>query len=150
MEVKPKDITAENDVIHIQWNDGHYSKYPLDFLMKYAYGKERGQVAPPHCNVKNVELDYQKFHDKKDFMNELGKILQKYGLVVVRNRGLDTEDIINDFGGDVVETCFGRIEDLMVNNTTNKNNDQLGYTNSPVDLHTDLPYIDNPPNYQLL
>ena len=56
-------------------------------------------------------------------MNEVSGMIKNYGLVVVRNRGLDTEEIIQDFGGDVVETHFGRIEDLMPNNTTNKNND---------------------------
>ena len=38
---------------------------------------------------------------------------------------------------------FGRIEDLRPDNTTNKNTDQLGYTNAGVDLHTDQTYLSN-------
>ena len=53
-------------------------------------------------------------------------------------------------GSDVIHTHFGRIEDLMTNNTTNKNTDQLGYTDAPVHLHTDQPFIKNPPGMQML
>lgn len=38
----------------------------------------------------------------------------------------------------IVETHFGLIEDLRTDNTTNKNNDQLGYTDAPVDVHTGM------------
>jgi hypothetical protein len=48
----------------------------------------------------------------------------------------------------VVPTHFGRIEDLRTDNTTNKNTDQLGYTNAAVDLHTDQPFIASPPRFQ--
>ena len=43
---------------------------------------------------------------------------------------------------------FGDIEDLRTDNTTNKNNDQLGYTNAAVELHTDQPFIADPPHFQ--
>lgn len=45
----------------------------------------------------------------------------------------------------MVETHFGRIEDLRTDNTTNKNNDQLGYTDAAINLHTDQPFIADPP-----
>jgi hypothetical protein len=48
-------------------------------------------------------------------------------------------------GASVVETHFGRIEDLRTDNTTNKNNDQLGYTDAAINLHTDQPFIADPP-----
>jgi hypothetical protein len=48
-------------------------------------------------------------------------------------------------GASVIETHFGRIEDLRTDNTTNKNTDQLGYTDAPVNLHTDQPFIADPP-----
>ena len=48
-------------------------------------------------------------------------------------------------GASVVETHFGRIEDLRTDNTTNKNNDQLGYTDAAINLHTDQPFITDPP-----
>ena len=53
-------------------------------------------------------------------------------------------------GASVVETHFGRIEDLRTDNSTNKNTDQLGYTDAPVNLHTDQPFIAHPPGMQML
>ena len=50
----------------------------------------------------------------------------------------------------VIPTHFGRLEDLRTDNTTNKNTDQLGYTDAAVNLHTDQPFIENPPQLQLL
>jgi gamma-butyrobetaine dioxygenase/trimethyllysine dioxygenase len=47
-------------------------------------------------------------------------------------------------------THFGYIEDLRTDNTTNANTDQLGYTSSAVELHTDQPFLETPPRYQLL
>lgn len=50
----------------------------------------------------------------------------------------------------LVGTHFGRIEDLRTDNTTNANTDQLGYTDAAIDLHTDQPFLPEPPRYQLL
>ena len=50
----------------------------------------------------------------------------------------------------VIETHFGRIEDLRTDNSTNKNTDQLGYTDAAIDLHTDQPFLDDPPRLQVL
>jgi gamma-butyrobetaine dioxygenase len=47
-------------------------------------------------------------------------------------------------------THFGRIEDLRTDNTTNQNTDQLGYTNAAINLHTDQPFIPDPPRFQRL
>ncbi|KAJ3098797.1 hypothetical protein HDU97_003713 [Phlyctochytrium planicorne] len=79
--------------------------------------------------------------------------LDRFGAVVVKARGLDTEVILNDFlpaGKDVIHTHFGRIEDLRTDNTTNSNTDQLGYTDAAVEVHTDQPFIPNPPGFQML
>ena len=53
-------------------------------------------------------------------------------------------------GLELFRSHFGRIEDLRTDNTTNQNTDQLGYTDAPVDLHTDQPFLDEPPRYQML
>eukprot|EP01087_Luapelamoeba_hula_P024559 TRINITY_DN9400_c1_g1_i2.p1 TRINITY_DN9400_c1_g1~~TRINITY_DN9400_c1_g1_i2.p1 ORF type:complete len:223 (-),score=41.39 TRINITY_DN9400_c1_g1_i2:53-721(-) len=66
---------------------------------------------------------------------------------------MDTEAALQDFlpaGKDVYHTHFGRIEDLRTDNTTNVNTDQLGYTDAAVNLHTDQPFIPNPPGLQML
>jgi len=85
--------------------------------------------------------------------------LNESGFVLVRrNReGIEpaeeTEGIIKCFenhGLKVISTHFGYIEDIKTDNTTNKNTDQLGYTNSGVDLHTDQSFLEKPPRYQIL
>lgn len=50
----------------------------------------------------------------------------------------------------MIPTHFGRIEDLRTDNTTNKNTDQLGYTDASVQLHTDQPFLERPPKFQML
>ena len=50
----------------------------------------------------------------------------------------------------MIGTHFGRIEDLRTDNSTNTNTDQLGYTDAPIDLHTDQPFLETPPRMQLL
>jgi len=65
----------------------------------------------------------------------------------------ETELLIQEFekrGFDLIGTHFGRIEDLRTDNTTNKNTDQLGYTDSAINLHTDQPFLQKPPKYQIL
>ena len=107
-----------------------------------------------------IEIDYydviarlgQK-EGTKEYKKLLKQIMIESGAVLVRNRGLDTEEIIRDllpFGSDVVSSHFGRIEDLRTDNTTNANNDQLGYTNAAVLAHTDLPFVLKPPTAQAL
>lgn len=133
----------------------HESVYTSSFLVDNAYSINRTTVLPPPSDLSLVELDYRNYttetHDQ--YLLEVGKRLKEFGVVVVKNRGLDTEAIISDLlpeGVDVIPTHFGRIEDLRTDNTSNKNTDQLGYTNAGVDLHTDQPFIENPPGLQAL
>ncbi|KAL6054272.1 putative Gamma-butyrobetaine hydroxylase [Balamuthia mandrillaris] len=151
--------------LHIVWNDHqkHESWYPLDWLDQHAYGRRPVDRVhpPPASELSKVEFDFRTITSPtateakalESYLRKCGQILADYGLVIVRNRGLDTEAIINDFllpGKDVIHTHFGRIEDLMTNNVTNQNNDQLGYTDAAVNLHTDQPFIANPPGMQML
>jgi gamma-butyrobetaine dioxygenase/trimethyllysine dioxygenase len=85
--------------------------------------------------------------------------VRRDGLVVVRapsdpERAVRaTEPLIAALAGQglaVRETHFGRVEDLRPDNTTNANTDQLGYTDAPIELHTDQPFLPSPPRYQLL
>lgn len=65
----------------------------------------------------------------------------------------ETEALIDAFseaGLRVIGTHFGRIEDLRTDNVTNANTDQLGYTDAPIELHTDQPFLETPPRLQLL
>jgi len=85
-------------------------------------------------------------------------VVRTHGLVIVRgDPAADpvaaTEPLVQAFerqGLGVIETHFGRIEDLRPDNTTNQNTDQLGYTSAGIDVHTDQPFLPHPPRWQLL
>ena len=126
--------------------------FKLSWLEKHAYGTNHTAVLPPSNDCEWVTLRYPSYiKDGKPtpkYYADVEERLKRYGLVVVREHGLDTEAIIQELlppGKDVISTHFGRIEDLRTDNTTNSNTDQLGYTDAPVHLHTDQPFIARPP-----
>ncbi|KAJ1731973.1 hypothetical protein LPJ61_002262 [Coemansia biformis] len=151
----------------------HVSVFPVDWLRSNAYGADRTETheLPPH-DASLVTIDYgqlAKQHSGSEdgpaapskltpegqaaYKVALHDRLSRYGVAIIRNRGGDTEDIIYDFIGpdaDVISTHFGRIEHLRTGNTENANNDQLGYTNAAVRLHTDQCYAEHVPDFQFL
>lgn len=173
LNIRPDHVQVTEEQLVVHWqkgendNEEHLSEYSWEWLEEHAYAKNYNFVSPIPNQVENVQIDYKDFlvkfggdgtdgltdEGQLEYRRECGRILKSYGLIIVRNRGLDTEQIINDFlpsDKSVIETHFGRIEDLRTDNTTNKNNDQLGYTNAGVNLHTDQPFIESPPGMQLL
>jgi gamma-butyrobetaine dioxygenase/trimethyllysine dioxygenase len=163
--ITPKSVHFDktSQKLVIDWNEPvvHESSFTLEWLLAHSYSKNRQSEQPPSNNVSNLEIDFNKlrsqYKDDSKFLRQYNKEclhrLTTYGAVVVRNRGLDTENIIRDFlpdGHDVIHTHFGRYEDLKTDNTTNKNTDQLGYTNAAVQPHTDQPFIEKPPGLQML
>ncbi|RUP47059.1 hypothetical protein BC936DRAFT_146184, partial [Jimgerdemannia flammicorona] len=168
MHIQPLEASVVDDELHIVWDDAehHVTVYPLEWLRENAYALARSEVVPPGSDNTKVVLEYAEFLEKwgdgkgglseeglRRYRLDCGLRLKVYGLVVIKGRGQDTEGIIREFiteKHEVISTHFGRIEDLRTDNTTNKNTDQLGYTNATVDLHTDQPYIENPPGFQFL
>lgn len=149
LEISPKYSTVQDDKLIITWSDNHTSAFSIDFLEKHAYSVNKHIADIPHHNSNDLEVVYSATNKKQYFEKCLDN-LTKYGIAVIRKRGLDTEEIIQEFGGNVIHSHFGRIEDLKSNNTTNKNNDQLGYTTFTIDLHTDQPFLEKPPGIQIL
>ncbi|EFC42517.1 predicted protein [Naegleria gruberi] len=145
-------------VLRIEWQDGHVTEYKESFLQRYAYGRNRiEKVKVPDHDLSLIEVHYSKYATLQEsipesFVSDVLERLKRDCAVLVRGIEIDTELIIDAFSPhlSVIPTHFGRLEDLRVDNTTNQNNDQLGYTDAPVDLHTDQPFIENPPELQLL
>ncbi|KAK9763988.1 hypothetical protein K7432_008899 [Basidiobolus ranarum] len=176
----PLSVTPKGDVkineqktdIVLGWDDGHTSLYSFDFLEENAYAKNRKATPSPINDGSKVEVDFQEYllqypptpadidageplsvEGLKKYHKAIATSFKENGAVVIRNRGLDTEQIINDFiakDKEVIGSHFGRIEDLRTDNKTNNNTDQLGYTNHGIDLHTDLPYLEHAPGIQFL
>lgn len=146
--------------LSVRWgHDGRESVYPLEWLREHAYAPDRAEPPAPLSSLAAASIDGTGLPLEARASAAIGR-LHDLGVAVVRRGAGDstppedeTEGLIDAFaarGLRVIGTHFGRIEDLRTDNTTNQNTDQLGYTNSPVDLHTDQPFIQSPPRYQLL
>jgi gamma-butyrobetaine dioxygenase len=150
----------EGDELVVLWaHDGRESHYRLDWLRAHAYAVDRVRVEPPPNDLLPITVE-RAGHSLETVVERALDLVRTRGAAIVR-RSIsstlspedETEAIVDAFaaaGLAVIGTHFGRIEDLRTDNTTNKNTDQLGYTNAGVNLHTDQPFIDRPPRYQLL
>jgi len=155
------DVAADGDALEIAWDEpgGHRSRYQRRWLEEHAYARERDDVPPPSGDLARLELSCAALGSLRAVRDAAMPLLAAHGAVVVRGAGTDTERIIDAMTGNdamtgsglaLFRSHFGRIEDLRTDNTTNANNDQLGYTDAPVDLHTDQPFLAEPPRYQIL
>jgi gamma-butyrobetaine dioxygenase/trimethyllysine dioxygenase len=152
------EATIDGDELSVRWaHDGRVSRYALPWLEENAYARDRRELPPP-SDVARIEIAGEGLSLEQRVQRALAN-LAEHGAAVVRAGSNDgppegsTERIVDAFsaaGLDVIGTHFGRIEDLRTDNTTNQNTDQLGYTSSAVDLHTDQPFLANPPRLQLL
>lgn len=137
------------------------SRYPLGWLRANAYAAERTGPAPP-AGLAEMTILARDFPSDRELARAARERVARTGAVLVCGYGqvrdgtadpADTEALIAAFaeaGLEIIGTHFGRIEDLRTDNTTNQNTDQLGYTSAGLDLHTDQPFLDRPPRYQLL
>lgn len=156
-DLAPRTARLHADDLELTWPDGHVSTYSLAWLRAHAYALDRVDVPPPSSSLAPLELlPADRTHAERVALAL--ELVRRHGAAVVRND--DTADpadttvlLLDAFvarGLRVVDTHFGHIEDLRTDNTTNANTDQLGYTDSPIGLHTDQPFLERPPRYQLL
>jgi len=158
LEITPRSVALSPDFerLFVVWPDGagdHASEYALDWLRANAYAPDAGEIAKPPSDTAAIELRAGAFDTGASLARACFERVLEAGAVVVRGAGSDTEALIDDFvaqGLRVIPTHFGRIEDLRTDNTTNQNTDQLGYTDARVDLHTDQPFLAEPPRFQML
>ena len=119
-----KNIEITEKKINIVWNDDHITNYNTQNLIAIA--------------IISDFLKLKTFH-KNNY--------------IVLDLPINPEILISllEFCGlKIINSHFGRFEDLKIENKTNKNIDQLGYTKHEIDLHTDLPFYNYPPQYQVL
>lgn len=156
-------LDAANARVLIKWDEpsGRRSAYPLEWLRAHAYASDRVDPPRPPSDVARVALDARDLPGPAALVDACLARLRRDGLVAARGFSTapgrppedDTDALIDAFsaaGLSLIATHFGRVEDLRTDNTTNANTDQLGYTDAPVDLHTDQPFLPRPPRYQLL
>ncbi len=159
-DIHPLVAWLEDDALHVRWSgDEHHSRFPIEWLREHAYARGRVSVPVPCSKLALIELAAAG-RAREEVVSEAFARVREHGAAVVRRDPDDplppadaTEAWIAAFEQlslRVVPTHFGRIEDLRTDNTTNQNTDQLGYTDAPVHLHTDQPFLDHPPRYQML
>lgn len=154
-----RSAAIEGDALVVTWaHDERTSRYALDWLREHAYARDRAIVPPPSADPSRLEIALpgatlgELAARALARTNERGAAIVRRGPSATRPED-ETESILEAFaatGLEVIGTHFGRIEDLRTDNTTNDNTDQLGYTDAAVDLHTDQPFLDRPPRWQLL
>lgn len=146
-------LLPEAGSVEITWKEPegqHESRYALGWLASHAYAPERAAEPPPPSDLSRIEVSAGPVQIMARACFER---VEGQGAAMVRGGADQTEDLIAGFealGLSVIPTHFGRIEDLRTDNTTNQNTDQLGYTDAPVLLHSDQPFLEVPPRYQLL
>lgn len=158
LDITPRSVALSPDFtrLFVVWPEGageHASEYALDWLRANAYAPDAAEIAGPPSDTTSVELRAQAFDSREALARAAVARVREAGAVLVRGAGLDTEAWIDAFVAQdlrVIPTHFGRIEDLRTDNTTNQNTDQLGYTDAAVDLHTDQPFLAEPPRLQML
>lgn len=151
LEIKPTTITATDTGIRLTWPDGHQSEFTLEWLYQHRYSRDKDLPRIAAQNLDRIEVQYADCDD--DLIAICHHYLRDRGAVLIRACPLDTDQLLTRFTTRdfvVRSTHFGYIEDLKTDNITNKNTDQLGYTNDAVELHTDQPFINDPPHFQLL
>ncbi len=137
----------------------HVTTLELSWLRQHGRSASCAIVPPsPSLEAATISWDSQ---SSFDLCASILPVLEQHGCVVVRRPAHQSEEVccaetenlissLHDLGLKLRGSHFGRLEDLRTDNTTNQNTDQLGYTDAAVDLHTDQPFIETPPQYQLL
>lgn len=157
LDIRPRfvELSEDGQKLEVVWDrerPGHESVYSIPWLREHAYAVDLPEVLPPPSALAPVEV-FSKTLTQEQLIATCIQRLDSHGLILVRGYHEDTESLISLFehaNYRVRTTHFGRIEDLRTDNTTNQNTDQLGYTDAAIQLHTDQPFIDHPPRYQLL
>jgi gamma-butyrobetaine dioxygenase len=157
--ITPLSASIEGDRLKVRWDTHNDSYYALTWLEKHAYAVNQQGAIPPPSDPRLLEVIAANPASAQAVNEVLAKVFTQGAAVLRRpdhrvvHAEKETEDVINEIakrGLRVIPTHFGRIEDLRVDNTTNANTDQLGYTQAAVELHTDQPFIPHPPTFQLL
>lgn len=153
--------------VSISWEDGDSYDYPLGFLYKYE-----GSSSLEHESMKirssypktvlwdkyilNENMneimgtDYGAYMNDDKRLYQLLKTLSNFGMVFIKDIPEGDNGAINRIAkriGPIRNTLCGEVFDMKGGGSKFPN---IGYSNLALPLHTDLPYLDNIPGYQLL
>lgn len=159
-DVSARTVELHGDEVVVRWAgeppSRAPSRYPIAWLEEHRYAPDRVERSLPEPST--ARWDTKLVGDAQLLPDDFLERLEREGAVLARstsgkNDPDHTERLADQLaarGYSITTTHFGRIEDLRTDNTTNANTDQLGYTDAAIDLHTDQPFLEHPPRYQML
>ncbi|HSD33999.1 MAG TPA: TauD/TfdA family dioxygenase [Alphaproteobacteria bacterium] len=152
----PRTVTLEEGGgLLIRWAaDGHESRYSADWLRRHAYGAEaraarRRKPVLWDASLKPLpEAEWPALSREAPVERRWLAALQEHGFALLRKvpatAGMVAE--VGDHIGIVRTTNYGRLFDVISKPDPNN----LAYTALALGVHTDNPYRDPTPGYQLL
>ncbi|AJU27074.1 Aim17p [Saccharomyces cerevisiae] len=169
----PQDIQISEDgkSLVVKWKDGGHHQFPLQFFIDYkgssfvspATRKQESRYRPQlwnkrilKDNVKDLlSVSYNEFIDPKDDSKLFQTLvnLQKFGIAFISgtpsssSEGLTIQKICERIGP-IRSTVHGEgTFDVNASQATSVN---AHYANKDLPLHTDLPFLENVPGFQIL
>ena len=162
--LQPSDVPSEttarrvsvntNQLMRVEWDDGHKSVYDLDWLRQHDYAAAQLQTrrflpklwdagisdAPPTHDYSACKDDTQSY---LTFLRDV----RDFGFAVITGAPVGAEEIVKVAGliGELADAAYSRIFDLKPDFAHS-----LGNTFHPVAPHTDEAYLHNPTGIQVL
>ena len=149
-DAKPKSVSADKDGLRIEWQSGHKSFYPTEYLARYS---SCGRLSAFHHDVRQQPWNLAKistndrlFLPYESFQTDAGRLsamtqLERDGLVFIQgvpsvetsNETCELRRVAEAFG-EIRDTFYGPLWD--VKNVKDSRN--IAYTNLELGLHMDL------------
>ena len=179
-DAEPKSVSADKDGLRIEWQSGHKSFYPTEYLARYStYGRLSAfhhDVPQQPWDLLRISATNQLFTPYESFRTDSGRLaaitqLERDGLAFIQdvpnaetsNGTCELRRVAEAFG-EIRHTFYGPLWDVK----NIKNSRNIAYTNLDLGLHMDLllvsfdsgcfcvlyspetRYFQHPPRYQLL
>lgn len=149
-DAKPKSVSADKYGLRIEWESGHKSFYPTEYLARYSsYGRLttfHHDVRQQSWNLVKISTNDQLFLPYEVFQTDGGQLaamtqLERDGLVFIQdvpntetsNETCELRRVAEAFG-EIRDTFYGPLWD--VKNVKDSRN--IAYTNLDLGLHMDL------------
>ncbi|KAK7791561.1 hypothetical protein R5R35_011064 [Gryllus longicercus] len=161
ISVNPKSLHINNNILSIEWSDGHCSEFTLKWLHERSFTKDNQEkwlndvyrlpkIPWSAADFPSVlkKFDYSDVIQSDKCLYEWLKALAEYGVAIVENTPIQ-EDQLRKLANRVSfikRTHYG--EEFEVRNKPDTTN--VAYLSTPLQMHADLPYYEYKPGVNLL
>jgi len=149
-DAEPKSVSADKDGLRIEWQSGHKSFYPTEYLARYStYGRLsafHNDVPQQPWDLLRISTNDQLFTPYGSFQTDSGRLnaitqLERDGLAFIQdvpnaetsNETCELRRVAEAFG-EIRHTFYGPLWDVK----NVKNGRNIAYTNLDLGLHMDL------------